>query len=188
MRNITNFTILAVTIKRDTHGPRVGKSMYNVNEINRKLFTTMIGMQSIINCAILAVDMNTVTHEGSGLGELGNTYIGNRYGILALRMIVMQKMATGCNNSRSTLYKYAMPTLAWHICFIIPYKPQFGKISMKTTAGRSSEKGGRFAGGHFAGGHDGMANLCKPITAYDFHVRYNKNEYVPSTLLVSIWD
>ena len=28
-------------------------------------------------------------------------------------------------------------------------------------------------GGHFAGGHDGMANLCKPITAYDFHVRYN---------------
>ena len=28
------------------------------------------------------------------------------------------------------------------------------------TAGRSSEKGGRFAGGHFTGGHDGMANLC----------------------------
>ena len=47
------------------------------------------------------------------------------------------------------------PTLAWHICFIIPNKPQFGKISMKTTmtAGRSSENGGRFAGGHFAGGH-----------------------------------
>ena len=46
---------------------------------------------------------------------------------------------------------------------------------MKTTmtAGRSSENVGRFAGGHFAGGHDGMANLCKPITAYDFHVRYN---------------
>ena len=46
---------------------------------------------------------------------------------------------------------------------------------MKTTmtAGRSSENGGRFVGGHFAGGHDGMANLCKPITAYDFHVRYN---------------
>ena len=41
------------------------------------------------------------------------------------------------------------------------------------TAGRSSENGGRFAGRHFAGGHDGMANLCKPITAYDFHVRYN---------------
>ena len=42
---------------------------------------------------------------------------------------------------------------------------------MKTTmtAGRSSEN----AGGHFAGGHDGMANLCKQITAYDFHVRYN---------------
>ena len=61
-------------------------------------------------------------------------------------------------------------TLAWHICFIIPNKPQFGKISMKTTmtAGRSSENGGRFAGGH-----DGMANLCKPITASDFHVRYN---------------
>ena len=41
---------------------------------------------------------------------------------------------------------------------------------MKTTmtAGRSSENSG-----HFAGGHDGMANLCKPITAYDFHVRYN---------------
>ena len=63
-----------------------------------------------------------------------------------------------------------------HICFIIPNKPQFGKISMETTmtAGRSSENGGRFAGGHFAGGHDGMANLCKPIRAYDFHVRYNK--------------
>ena len=46
---------------------------------------------------------------------------------------------------------------------------------MKTTmtGGRSSENGGRFAGGHFAGGHDGMANLCNPITAYDFHVRYN---------------
>ena len=46
---------------------------------------------------------------------------------------------------------------------------------MKTTmtAGKSCENGGRFAGGHFAGGHDGMANLCKPITAYDFHVRYN---------------
>ena len=73
-------------------------------------------------------------------------------------------------------YFIRIPTLAWHICFIIPNKPQFGKISMKTTmtAGRSSENGGRFAGGHFAGGHDGMANLCKPITAYDFHVRYNK--------------
>ena len=68
-------------------------------------------------------------------------------------------------------------TLAWHICFVIPNKPQFGKISMKTTmtAGRSSENGGCFAGGHFAGGHDGMANLCKLITADDFHVRYNKD-------------
>ena len=68
-------------------------------------------------------------------------------------------------------------TLAWHICFVIPNKPQFGEISMKTTmtAGRSSENGGCFAGGHFAGGHDGMANLCKPITADDFHVRYNKD-------------
>ena len=65
----------------------------------------------------------------------------------------------------------------WHGIFVllyrtniqtnIPNKPQFGKISMKTTmtAGRSSENGGCFAGGH-----DGMANLCKPITAYDFHV------------------
>ena len=46
---------------------------------------------------------------------------------------------------------------------------------MKTTmtAGRSSENGERFASGHFAGGHDGMANLCKPIAAYDFHVRHN---------------
>ena len=26
-----------------------------------------------------------------------------------------------------------IPTLAWHICFIITNKPQFGKISMKTT-------------------------------------------------------
>ena len=103
----------------------------------------------------------------------------------------------------SPLYKYAMPvwvswwnvsptedgnhppegrhsirihTLAWHICFIIPNKPQFGNKPIKTTmtAGRSSENGGRFAGWHFAGEHDGMANLCKPITAYDFHVRYNK--------------
>ena len=59
--------------------------------------------------------------------------------------------------------------------FYYTEKPQFGKISMKTTmtAGRSSENGGRFAGGHFDGGHDGMANLCNPITAYDFHVRYN---------------
>ena len=85
--------------------------------------------------------------------------------------------------NQHTLYTYAMPlwvsTLAWHICFIIPNKPQFGKIPMTTTmtAGRSSENGGRFAGGHFAGGHDGMANLCKPITAYDFHVRYNKTVY-----------
>ena len=48
---------------------------------------------------------------------------------------------------------------------------------MKTTmtTGRSSENGGRFAGGHFAGGHEGMANLCKPITAYDFHVWINKH-------------
>ena len=67
-------------------------------------------------------------------------------------------------------------TLAWHVCFIIPNKPQFGQISMKTTmtAGRSGS--GRFAGGHFAGGHDAMANLCKPITAYDFHMRYNKTK------------
>ena len=72
------------------------------------------------------------------------------------------------------------PRLAWHICFIITNKPQFGKISMKTTmtAGRSSYNGGRFAGGHFAGGHDGMANHCKPITAYDFHVRYNNAIYM----------
>ena len=51
---------------------------------------------------------------------------------------------------------------------------------MKTTmtAGRSSENGGRFAGGQFAGGHDGMANLCKPITAYDFQVRYNNSGYI----------
>ena len=64
--------------------------------------------------------------------------------------------------------------------FIILNKPQFGKISMKTTmtAGRSSENGGRFVGGHLAGGHDGMANLCKPITAYDFHVRYNNSNCV----------
>ena len=34
-------------------------------------------------------------------------------------------------------------TLAWHICFIIPNKPQLGKISMKTTmtARRYSENG-----------------------------------------------
>ena len=76
---------------------------------------------------------------------------------------------------RGETFHQQLPTLAWHICFIIPNKSQFGKISMKSTmtAGRSSENGGRFAGGHFAGGHDGMANLCKPITAYDFHMRYN---------------
>ena len=53
---------------------------------------------------------------------------------------------------------------------------------MKTamTAGSSSENGGRFAGGHFAGGHDGMANLCKPIAAYNFHVRYNNTYYYTS--------
>ena len=41
---------------------------------------------------------------------------------------------------------------------------------MKTTmtVSRSSENSARFAGGQ-----DGMANLCKPITDYDFHVRYN---------------
>ena len=51
---------------------------------------------------------------------------------------------------------------------------------MKTTiaAGGSTENGGRFAGGHFAGGHDGIANLRKPITAYDFHVRYNNSNYL----------
>ena len=79
------------------------------------------------------------------------------------------------NHPHEGRHSIRIPTLAWHICFIIPNHPQFGKISMKTTmtAGRSSENGRRFAGGHFAGGHDGMANLCKPITAYDFHVRYN---------------
>ena len=76
--------------------------------------------------------------------------------------------------------RMVFPRAAWHICFIIPNKPQFGKISMKTTMtpGRSSEKGGRFASGHFAGGHDGMANLCKPITAYDFHLKNNKAGYI----------
>ena len=85
------------------------------------------------------------------------------------------------NHPSSGKHSIRIPTLAWHICFIIPNKPQFGKISVKTTitAGRSSENGGRFIGGrfiggHFAGEHEGMANLCKPITAYDFHVRYNK--------------
>ena len=53
---------------------------------------------------------------------------------------------------------------------------------MKTTmtAGRFSERDGRFAGGHFAVGHDVMANLCKPITAYDFHVRYNIIKWPPT--------
>ena len=78
-----------------------------------------------------------------------------------------------------------IPTLAWHICFIIPNKPQFGKISMKTTmtVGRSSEKGG----GHFASGHDGMANLFKPITAYDFHVRYNKIALFKLLILLEVF-
>ena len=53
--------------------------------------------------------------------------------------------------------------------FYYTEQTQFGEISMKTTmtAGRSSENGGCFAGGHFTGGHDGMANLCKPFTAYE---------------------
>ena len=60
---------------------------------------------------------------------------------------------------------------------------------MKTTmtVGRSSENGVRFAGGHFAGGHDGKANLCKPITAYHFHVRYN-NIYYTLNLFCCIQD
>ena len=38
------------------------------------------------------------------------------------------------------VFPRAIPTLAWHICFIISNKPQFGKISMKTpiTAGTRS--------------------------------------------------
>ena len=89
------------------------------------------------------------------------------------------------NHPPEGTHSIRIPTLAWHICFIIPNKPQFGKISMKTTmtAGRSSVNGGRFAGGHFAGGHDGMANLCKPITAYDFHVRYNNVNCHVSSLI-----
>ena len=59
------------------------------------------------------------------------------------------------------------------------------------TASRSSEKGGRFAGGHFAGGHDGMANLCKPIMAYDFHMRYNNTYsltlYTAGIYMVSVY-
>ena len=80
---------------------------------------------------------------------------------------LMECLPEGGWFSRGWRHSIRIPTLAWHICFIIPNKPQFGKISMKTTmtASRSSENGGRFAGGHFAGGHDGMANLCKPITA-----------------------
>ena len=27
----------------------------------------------------------------------------------------------------------SLPVMICHICFIIPYNPQFGKISMKTT-------------------------------------------------------
>ena len=65
----------------------------------------------------------------------------------------------------------------WHRILVLLYRtnPHFGKTSMKTTmtACRSSENGGHFAGGHFAGGHDGITNLCEPITAYDFQVRYN---------------
>ena len=79
------------------------------------------------------------------------------------------------NHPSEGRHSFRIPTLAWHICFIIPNKPQFGKISM--TASRSSENGGRFAGGNFIDGQDGMANLCKPIKAYDFHVRYNKIMY-----------
>ena len=37
------------------------------------------------------------------------------------------------NNPPEGKHSIRIPTLAWHICFIIPNKPQFGKISMKTT-------------------------------------------------------
>ena len=94
------------------------------------------------------------------------------------RMVFPRAEPEGMNPPEGR-HSIRIPTLAWHICFIIPNKPQFGKISIKTTltACISSENGGRFDGGHFAGGHDRMANLCKPITAYDFHVRYYKYTY-----------
>ena len=63
----------------------------------------------------------------------------------------------------------------WHGIFDLLYR-----TNPNLTAGRSSMNGGRFASGHFTGGHDGMANLCKPITAYDFHVTYNKTPYIIS--------
>ena len=64
-----------------------------------------------------------------------------------------------------------------------------GKITMKTTmtAGRSSENGGRLAGGNFAGGLVGMANLCKPITAYDFQVRYNNKYFYTSCICIFLY-
>ena len=36
-------------------------------------------------------------------------------------------------------------------------------------------------------GHDGMANLCKPITAYDVQVRYNKYIYIYTCIYMYIW-
>ena len=44
------------------------------------------------------------------------------------------------NHPLEGIHSIRIPTLPWHICFIIPNKPQFGKISMKTTmtAGRSA--------------------------------------------------
>ena len=38
-------------------------------------------------------------------------------------------------------YSIRIPTLAWHICFIISNKPQFGKISIKTTMTASRSAG-----------------------------------------------
>ena len=37
------------------------------------------------------------------------------------------------NHPPEGTHSIRIPTLAWHICFIISNKPQFGKISMKTT-------------------------------------------------------
>ena len=51
--------------------------------------------------------------------------------------------------------------------FYCTKQTQFGKISM-------------------TGGHDGIANLCKPITAYDFHVRYNNSIYLLVYIICNI--
>ena len=80
------------------------------------------------------------------------------------RMVFPRAQPEGKPSSRGEIFHQDTHTGMAYLFYYTEQTPR--KISM--VVGRSSENGGRFAGGH-----DGMANLCKPIKAYDFHVRYN---------------